>query len=106
MGTRRWWQRPRLRTDEEEHRERKVSWLELFYDLVFVVVISELTSYLSGHVSLEGMLGFSLLFVAVWWVWIGGTLYNERFETEDVSYRGFSFLAMLPVAGVGGFSHR
>src|ERR671928_125710 len=60
MGTRRWWQRPRLRTDEEEQHERKVSWLELFYDLVFVVVISELTSYLSGHVSLGGVLGFVL----------------------------------------------
>lgn len=105
MGTRRWWQRPRLRTDEGEQRERKVSWLELFYDLVFVVVISELTSYLSGHVTLEGVLGFVLLFVAVWWVWIGGTLYNERFETEDVSYRVFTFLAMLPVAAMAVFAH-
>jgi low temperature requirement protein LtrA len=57
LGARRWWQR--LRTDEEEQHERKVSWLELFYDLVFVVVISELTSYLSGHVSLGGVLGLS-----------------------------------------------
>src|SRR5919199_1176850 len=105
MGTRRWWQRPRLRTDEGEQRERKVSWLELFYDLVFVVVISELTSYLSGHVTLEGVLGFVLLFVAVWWVWIGGTFYNERFETEDVSYRVFTFLAMLPVAAMAVFAH-
>ena len=105
MGTRRWWQRPRLRTDEGEQRERKVSWLELFYDLVFVVVISELTGYLSGHVTLEGVLGFVLLFVAVWWVWIGGTFYNERFETEDVSYRVFTFLAMLPVAAMAVFAH-
>jgi hypothetical protein len=30
MEQRLWWQRPQLRTDEEELRERKVSWLELF----------------------------------------------------------------------------
>jgi low temperature requirement protein LtrA len=105
LGARRWWQRPRLRTDEEEQHERKVSWLELFYALVFVVVISELTSYLSGHVSLGGVLGFVLLFVAVWWVWIGGTFYTERFETEDLSYRIFTFLQMLPVAAMAVFAH-
>lgn len=102
---RRWWQRPRLRTDEEEQRERKVSWLELFYDLVFVVVIAELTHYLSGHVSLEGVLGYILLFVAVWWIWIGGTYYNDRFETEDLSYRIVIFLQMLPLAALAVFAH-
>jgi len=29
-----WWQRPQLRTEGEEERERKVTWLELFFDLV------------------------------------------------------------------------
>jgi low temperature requirement protein LtrA len=105
VKTGRWWQRPQLRTDEEEQRERKVSWLELFYDLVFVVVISELARYLSGHVSLEGVLSFALLFVAVWWVWIGGTYYTERFETEDLSYRIFTFLQMLPLAAMAVFVH-
>ena len=42
MEKRRLWQRPRLRTDEEQGLERKATWLELFYDLVFVVVIAEL----------------------------------------------------------------
>ncbi len=42
MEKRRLWQRPRLRTDEEQGLERKATGLELFYDLVFVVVIAEL----------------------------------------------------------------
>ncbi len=104
MEARRWWQRPRLRTDEEEGRERRVSSLELFYDLVFVVVISELTSYLAHDVSLGGVLGFVLLFIAVWWVWIGGTFYTERFETQDLSYRAFTFLDMLPIAAMAVFA--
>lgn len=105
MVHRQWWQRPRLRTDEEEHRERRVSWLELFFDLVFVVVIAELANHLAGHVSVDGLLGFMILFLPVWWVWIGGIYYNERFETEDISYRLFVFLQMLPIAALAVFVH-
>ncbi len=102
---RQWWQRPQLRTDEDEHRERRVTWLELFYDLVFVVVIAEVAHYLSEHVSLGGVLGYILLFLPVWWVWIGGTYYAERFETEDLSYRVFVFLQMLPTAALAVFAY-
>ncbi|HEX9987496.1 MAG TPA: low temperature requirement protein A [Chloroflexia bacterium] len=94
------WQRPRLRTDEEEHRERKTSWLELFFDLVFVVVVAELSHRLSEDISWDGLGGFVLLFVPVWWVWLGATFYNDRFETDDVSHRLFTFLQMLPVAAL------
>lgn len=100
------WQRPQLRTDEEEDRERRVSWLELFYDLVFVVVIAEVAHYLSSHVSPVGVAGYVLLFLPVWWVWIGGTFYAERFETEDLSYRLFTFFQMIPVAAMAVFAYQ
>ncbi len=102
---RQWWQRPQLRTDEDEHHERRVTWLELFYDLVFVVVIAEVAHYLTEHVSIVGVLGYILLFLPVWWVWIGGTYYTERFETEDLSYRFFVFLQMLPTAALAVFAY-
>ena len=105
MTTRTWWQRPQLRTDEEEAKERKVTWLELFFDLVFVVVIAELTHTLAGDVSATGVIGFVLLFMPVWWVWIGGTYYNERFATDDLSNRIFTYLQMLPVAALAVFAH-
>src|SRR5690349_13150855 len=94
-----WWQPPRLIFADDEE-ERRVSWLELFYDLVFVVVISQLSHYLAEHVSLAGALSFGLLFVPVWWVWIGGTIYNARFETPDISYRVATLAQMLPVAAM------
>jgi low temperature requirement protein LtrA len=100
------WRRPQLRTDEEEDRERRVSWLELFYDLVFVVVIAEVAHYLSSHMSPLGVAGYVLLFLPVWWVWIGGTFYAERFETEDLSYRLFTFLQMIPVAAMAVFAYQ
>ncbi|MFN8471487.1 MAG: low temperature requirement protein A [Anaerolineae bacterium] len=101
MARRQWWQRPQLRIGGDE---RRVSWLELFFDLVFVVVISQLAHHLAGHLSLSGFFGYVLQFIAVWWVWIGGTYYNERFETHDLSYRLYVFLMMLPPAAMAVFA--
>lgn len=105
MARRRWWERPRLWGVEASEQERRVSWLELFSDLIFVVVIAELAHYLAGHLSWSGLLGYGLLFVAAWWSWIGGTVYNERFETQDMSYRLFTFLQLLTVACLAIFVH-
>jgi low temperature requirement protein LtrA len=63
-----WWQKPQLRKDEEEGRERRVTWLELFYDLVFVVVVAELAHVLAAHVSVEGVVGYVLLFIPARWL--------------------------------------
>ena len=100
MEKRRLWQRPRLRTDEEQGLERKATWLELFYDLVFVVVIAELAHTLSKDINPVGIATFGFLFIPVWWVWIGVTFYDERFETGDISHRLFMFLQMIPVAAM------
>lgn len=67
--TRRAWQRPALRTDEQFQLHRAVSWLELFFDLVFVVVISRLAHHLAAHPSLPGLGGFVVQFPAIFWVW-------------------------------------
>jgi len=98
------WQRPILRTDEEQGLEQKVTWLELFYDLVFVVVIAEITHTLSEDINLVSLGTFGFLFIPIWWVWIGVTFYNERFKSNDVSYRLFLFLQMIPVAAMAVFA--
>jgi low temperature requirement protein LtrA len=98
-----WWHAPKLHQEEEQGRERKVSWLELFYDLVFVVIIARLSHYLGHHLDWSGAVGFFFLFVPVYWVWIGGTIYNDRFETYDVSYRTFVFLQLLAVSSMAVF---
>ncbi|HVF98807.1 MAG TPA: low temperature requirement protein A [Chloroflexia bacterium] len=94
------WQRPRLRDDESELREHRTTWLELFYDLVFVVVVAQLAHELAAHVSWEGLLAFVMLFIPVWWVWIGATFYNDRFDTDDVGQRVYTFLQILAVAAL------
>lgn len=101
--TRRAWQRPALRTDEDFRQHRAVSSLELFFDLVFVVVISRLAHHLGGHLEAGGVLGFAVQFLAVFWVWNSFTYYTERFESDGLENRLLAFLAIVPVAGLAVF---
>ena len=55
-----WWQYPRKVEDRSEHRS--VAFLELFYDLVYVVFIAQLAHSLAGHVAWQG---FADLFISV-----------------------------------------
>ena len=98
------WQRPTLRTDEEFDQRRSVGWLELFFDLVFVVVISRLAHHLAAHLHAVDAVKFVVQFVAVFWVWNAFTYYTERFESDGVENRLFTFLAMVPVAGLAIFA--
>jgi low temperature requirement protein LtrA len=63
-GTRRAWQTPELR-DDDPGRHHTVGWVELFFDLVFVVVIAVLADNLVTH---EDLPRFALQFTAVFWV--------------------------------------
>src|SRR4051812_44982965 len=101
---RRAWQRPQLRTDEEFDRSRPVGWLELFFDLVFVVVFSRLAHHLAGHVDAGGVATFAVQFLAVFWVWNAFTYYTERFESDGLENRLLTFLAIVPVAGLAVFA--
>lgn len=92
------WQPPRLRTAEDQEEERRATWLELFYDLVFVAAIAQVAHSLSEHVSLSGFLSYVLLFVPVWWSWVGATFYATRFDTDDLGHRLLTLLQMIAIA--------
>ncbi|MFB2921436.1 low temperature requirement protein A [Aerosakkonema funiforme] len=96
--TKGFWQPPRLRTLEEEEEERRATWLELFYDLVFVAAIAEVAHYLDGHLSVSGFLCYMLLFVPIWWSWVGATFYATRFDTDDLGHRLLTLLQMVAIA--------
>ena len=79
------------------HREggRHATWLELFFDLVFVLAIAELTHYLHGHLTVGGFLGFAFLFLPVWLVWSNFSYYVDLFEVDSPFYRVTMLAAML-----------
>ncbi|MFC7381790.1 low temperature requirement protein A [Sphaerisporangium rhizosphaerae] len=63
------------------------SWLELFFDLVFVAAVSELARLLHGDLTFHGLLVFCALFVPVWWVWMSFAYYADLFETDATHFR-------------------
>lgn len=104
---------PRLRSTSQRE-ERHATWLELFYDLVLVVAVSQVADTLSEDHSLKGLMVFIGLFLPIWWVWAGHTVYATRFDTDDLIYRQLTFLQMFAVMGMaveaqhaaGGYGQR
>ncbi len=65
--------------------EHQVTPLELFFDLVFVFAITQVTSLLVHHPTWGGVLRGMLVLAAVWWAW---TLYAWLTSTIDVDEGG------------------
>jgi low temperature requirement protein LtrA len=93
-------QPPRLRIGEDTEEERHATWLELFYDLVFVVAVSQVAHNLKEDISLSGFLGFVVLFIPLWWSWIGTTFYANRFDSDDIIHRLLVGVQMLTAAAM------
>jgi low temperature requirement protein LtrA len=64
-------------------KDRTVSNLELFYDLVYVAVIAQASHHLAQHVSLQGFAEFAVIFGMLWFAWFNGSLYVELHGRED-----------------------
>src|SRR3954471_20010872 len=91
-------QPPRLRVVEDAPAERRATWLELFFDLVYVVAIAELAGVLHDRPDWEGFGRFVGLSVPVAWTWMNFIFYADQFDTDDVPYRLAVFGAMLAAA--------
>ena len=91
---------PVLRTAEDTDRERRATWTELFFDLVFVVAVSRTNELLAADQSLLGALWFAGVFAAVAWSWSNFVMYAERFDTDDVVHRLSKAAAMFAVGAV------
>jgi low temperature requirement protein LtrA len=91
---------PILRSGVEKESERHATWLELLYDLVFVAAISQLAVNLNKDYSFFGFLNFSILFVPVWWAWIGHTFYLTRFDSDDLIHRLLTMVQIMAVASL------
>ena len=80
----------------ESYKERHVTWLENFYDLVVAIVVFQLSRDLDQDVSVYGFLSFVGLFIPVIWSWTGVTFYSTRFETDDLAHRLLMLLQIAP----------
>jgi len=92
---------PRL-WSAESSKDRRVTWLELFFDLIFVAAIAQVGTPLSHDYTPAGLFRYTFLFVLIWLAWSGNTLYFTRFDTDDLAQRIFtliqSFIAAVMAA--------
>jgi low temperature requirement protein LtrA len=79
---------------------RRVTWLELFFDLIFVAAVAQVGEPLREDYSWIGVLRFSFLFVLIWWAWIGNSVFATRFDTDDLLQRVLTLIQMFGVAAM------
>lgn len=89
---------PRLRSADGLEPGRRVTWMELFFDLIFVAAVAQVGTHLRDDYSPAGLLRFSLLFVMIWWAWLGHTNFSTRFDTDDLVQRTLTALQIFLVA--------
>jgi low temperature requirement protein LtrA len=73
---------------------RTVSFLELFYDLVYVAVIGQAAHHLAEHVTARGVAEFAVVFALIWIAWVNGSLYLELHGRDDGRTRTVVFVQM------------
>jgi low temperature requirement protein LtrA len=77
------------------HKHSRVTNAELFFDLVFVFAITQLSHTLLHHFTVLGAVQVTLLFLAVWWVWVYTTWVTNWLDPEQTPVRILLFLLML-----------
>lgn len=82
-GTR---ERPLLRK-QIGHGHAPVGYMELFFDLVYVFAVTQLSHHLLEHRSWNGALQTAILFLAVWWAWIYTTWATNWVDPDKAANR-------------------
>jgi low temperature requirement protein LtrA len=77
------------------HQHSRVTYAELFFDLVFVFAITQISHTLLAHFTLPGALQVTVLFLAVWWVWVFTSWITNWLDPEKTPVRLLLFAMML-----------
>ncbi len=80
---------------EPEIEGKRVSWAELFFDLVFVFAITQLAALLHADHGWSGIGATVVLFLPVYWVWVGTTMQANRRDLERPTERIAIFFVAL-----------
>jgi low temperature requirement protein LtrA len=77
------------------HDGDKVGMVELFFDLVFVFAVTQLSHTLLADLDVANALRVALLLLAVWWVWIYTSWVTNWLDPERLPVRIALFVLML-----------
>ncbi|MER5279653.1 low temperature requirement protein A [Streptomyces sp. NPDC002809] len=86
------------RLSDEQHRTATM--LELFFDLCFVTAVAQAATAFEHELAegriAHGVLGYAMVFFAIWWAWMNFTWFASAYDTDDVPYR---LLTLVQITG-------
>src|SRR5690348_5040582 len=83
-----------------ESAEHAVTPLELFFDLVFVFAITQVTSLITHDPTWHGVFRGLLVLAAVWWAWTGYAWLTSTLDVDEGGVRLAMLAAMTAMLGV------
>src|ERR1700742_2858084 len=78
----------------EGHAHHRVTYVELFFDLVFVFAVTQLSHGLLEHLTPLGVLQTAILMLALWWAWIDNAWVTNWLDPERAPVRLMLFVLM------------
>jgi low temperature requirement protein LtrA len=85
--------RPR-RMSPTLREEARVTPLELFFDLVFVLALTQCTALMADQPTWEGLAKGMLVLAVMWWAWVGYAWLTSVIDPEEGAVRLVMFAAM------------
>ncbi|GAA2718074.1 GNAT family N-acetyltransferase [Micromonospora olivasterospora] len=87
----------------ELNEERHATWLELFFDLVFVLALLGVTARLDirASPSVQELAVAIVLYVLIQWSWIGQSFYDTRYDPDDTLHQ---LLVLAATVGAGAIT--
>jgi low temperature requirement protein LtrA len=80
-----------VRPTSEDHRATP---FELFFDLVYVFAVTQVTGYMAAEHSAHGVLQGLLLLTLLWWTWSGYTWLGNQARADEGLLRAGMVVAM------------
>lgn len=77
--------------------ERRVTWAELFFDLVFVAAVAQVGAPLAEHYAFAEVGRYAFLLLVIWWAWNGYAVYATRFDADAGVQRALTLAQMAAV---------
>src|SRR4029453_38476 len=63
--------------------EKRVTWAELFFDLVFVFAVTQVSALLHNDHTWAGVGRALVVFIPVWWAWVGMSIYANTHDVDN-----------------------
>ncbi|KAG0001625.1 hypothetical protein BGZ79_004385 [Entomortierella chlamydospora] len=97
------YRRPTTDLSTMPEEEPRASWLELFYDLLFVANLNNFTHShpITGGAALGNYIAW---FVIMWWAWAGQTFWAARYDMDDLFTKVWKLVESCALISFGAFS--